>query len=102
MSVTVMSANRLKFTSGDIKGGTTEEKVAAADTYISYCGKYEVQQDTVIHHINRYGLIATGGSDYHGLEAANETMIGGVDVPMESVERLIAVAKQRALKLANL
>jgi len=44
----------------------------------------------------KYGLIVTGGSDYHGLEATNETMIGGVDVPLESVERLIARAEQRA------
>ena len=51
---------------------------------------------------DKYGLIITGGSDYHGLEATNETMIGGVDVPMESVERLIALAKQRAPKLAGL
>jgi len=51
MSVTIMSSKRPKFSSGDIKGGTTEEKVAAADTYISYCGTYEIQQDTVIHHI---------------------------------------------------
>ena len=50
----------------------------------------------------KYGLIVTGGSDYHGLEATNETMIGGVDVPLESVERLIALAKQRAPKLAGL
>ena len=51
MSVTIMSSNRLKFSSADLKGGTTEEKVAAADTYLSYCGTYEIQQDTVIHHI---------------------------------------------------
>jgi len=51
MSVTVMSSNRLKFSSADVKGGTTEEKVAAADTYVSYCGTYEIQQNTVIHHI---------------------------------------------------
>jgi len=51
ISVTIMSSNRPEFSSGDIKGGTTEEKVAAADTYISYCGTYEIQQDTIIHHI---------------------------------------------------
>jgi hypothetical protein len=51
---------------------------------------------------NKFGLIATGGSDYHGLDATNETMIGGVNVPLESVERLMALAKQRALKLAGL
>ena len=51
MSVAIMSSNRNKFSSGDLKGGTTEEKVAAADPYISYCGTYEIKQDMVIHHI---------------------------------------------------
>jgi len=51
MSVSVMSANRSKFISGDMKGGTVEEKAAAAGTYISYCGKYEIQGDAIIHHI---------------------------------------------------
>jgi hypothetical protein len=52
MSVAIMSTKRPKFASGDLWGGTTEEKVAAADTYISYCGKYEVQGDKVIHQID--------------------------------------------------
>jgi len=47
---------------------------------------------------DRHNLIATGGSDYHGLDTATETMIGGVDVPMESAEQLIALAEQRAPK----
>ena len=51
VSVSIMSPNRRRFATGDIGGGTTEEKVEAADTYISYCGTYEVQDDTVIHHI---------------------------------------------------
>ena len=44
----------------------------------------------------RYNLIATGGSDYHGLDDTNETMIGGVEVPMETAERLIALAEYRS------
>jgi len=47
---------------------------------------------------DRYGLTTTGGSDYHGLDDSTETMIGGADVPIESAEHLIALAKQRALK----
>jgi len=43
MSVAMMAANRLKFGAGDIAGGTDVEKVAAADTYLSYCGRYEIQ-----------------------------------------------------------
>ncbi len=50
---------------------------------------------------DRHNLIATGGSDYHGLDPSTETMIGGSDVPVEAAERLIALAEQRALKLAN-
>ena len=51
MSVAFMSADRPKFAAGDVMGGTTEEKVAAVDTYLSYCGRYEIQHDKVIHHI---------------------------------------------------
>ena len=50
---------------------------------------------------NRHNLIATGGSDYHGLDEGRETMIGGADVPIESGEQLIALAEQRALKTTN-
>ena len=48
-----------------------------------------------------HNLIATGGSDYHGFENGNETMLGDVAVPMESAERLIALAEERAPKLAE-
>jgi hypothetical protein len=43
MSVAMMTANRLKFAAGDPGGGTDEEKIAAADSYVSYCGRYEIQ-----------------------------------------------------------
>jgi len=51
MSVAFMSANRNSFESGDILGGTTEEKEAAIGTYVSYCGKYSVSEEYVTHHI---------------------------------------------------
>jgi len=50
---------------------------------------------------NKHNLIITGGSDYHGLDASTETMIGRVHVPVKSVERLLFLAKQRGLKLAG-
>ncbi len=49
MSVAIMPANRRGFADGDFMGGSTEEKAAAA-TYISYSGKYEIQGDKVIVH----------------------------------------------------
>ena len=51
MSVSFMKEGRPKFKSGDIRGGSAEEKIAAVDGYVSYAGRYTVQDDTVIHHI---------------------------------------------------
>lgn len=51
MSVAIMASNRPKFVSGDILRGTTEEKASVAETYLSYCGRYEVKGDKIIHHI---------------------------------------------------
>lgn len=57
--------------------------------------------DRLVSLAERYGLIATGGSDYHGLDDSTETMIGGVDVPLAAAEQLMALAEQRALKPAS-
>ena len=51
MFVAIERPNRAKFAAGDLLGGTTEEKVQAASTYVSYCGQYEFQGDTVVHHV---------------------------------------------------
>jgi hypothetical protein len=51
MSVAVMTADRSHFTSNDILSGSQEEKAAATETHISYCGTYEVRKDEIIHHV---------------------------------------------------
>jgi predicted metal-dependent phosphoesterase TrpH len=51
---------------------------------------------------DKHGLITTGGSDYHGLDDHDETMLGGVEVPMAAAERLISLATERGLRLAKL
>ena len=51
MSATLMKANRPKFAAGDVGGGSTEEMAMAAQTYLAYCGKYEIRDNKVIHHI---------------------------------------------------
>ena len=43
--VAIMNANRKKFSSPDMKGGTVEERANAADSYLSYCGPYEIERD---------------------------------------------------------
>jgi hypothetical protein len=51
MSVSFMKEGRPVFKSGDIRGGSVEEKIAAINGYVSYAGRYTVQDDTVVHHI---------------------------------------------------
>jgi hypothetical protein len=51
MSVAIMSAGRQRFAANDIFGGTSEEKIAAIDTYLSYSGRYEITQQRVLHQI---------------------------------------------------
>lgn len=51
MSGVVTRANRPRFASDELRGGTTDEKAAAMDTYLSYGGRYEIRDDRVIHHV---------------------------------------------------
>ena len=52
MFVAIMRPNRVRFAAGDLLGGSTEEKTQAVDTYVSYCGRYEFNGGTVIHHVD--------------------------------------------------
>ena len=69
---------------------------------VDYDGYAESERNRLARLASKYNLIATGGSDYHGLDDSAETMIGGANVPNESLERLIALARQRGLEFANL
>ncbi|NEQ71684.1 MAG: lipocalin-like domain-containing protein [Okeania sp. SIO2C9] len=51
MSAVIMAARRPKFSSADFLGGSTQEKANAMETYISYCGSYEIKDKKVIHHV---------------------------------------------------
>jgi predicted metal-dependent phosphoesterase TrpH len=53
------------------------------------------QTEATLELAEKYDLIATGGTDYHGIGTSNEVMMGGVEVPMEAAERLIAMAEKR-------
>jgi len=52
MFVAISRPNRLKFTGGDLLSGSTEEKAQAAETYVSYYGRYEFHGDTVTHQVD--------------------------------------------------
>ena len=68
----------------------------------AYYGEYSTEEiNRLVHLASKYGIITTGGSDYHGLDDTRETTLGGVDVPLESAEQLIALEKQRTAKPAS-
>jgi len=39
--------------------------------------------------------VATGGSDFHGMDSATETPIGGGIIPPECINRLMAIRGRR-------
>jgi len=51
MAVAFMAAGRPQYHNQDPMAGNMQEKAAAVDTFISYCGTYEVQGNEVVHHI---------------------------------------------------
>jgi len=82
------------FTAGDPEAMTIELKSAGMvgiETYYNGYTDEEIEQLVAI--AERHNLITTGGSDFHGLDSS-ESAIGGIDLPLESVEELIAKARQ--------
>jgi predicted metal-dependent phosphoesterase TrpH len=68
----------------------------------AYYKDYDAEETAqLVNMADRHKLIATGGTDYHGIDDETEVMLGGVDVPIEAVERLTALADKHILKLAN-
>jgi predicted metal-dependent phosphoesterase TrpH len=65
-----------------------------------YSGYTEEETGRLVGKAESYGLIATGGSDFHGPGSTVATAIGGAPVPLETAERLIALAGQRQLRLS--
>ena len=68
---------------------------------VYYNGYTDDERNSLARMASKYNLIATGGSDYHGLDDSTETMLGEANVPPESAEQLIALAQQRVPKPAG-
>lgn len=61
--------------------------------YAAYTGE---QRAYLAALAEQYDLIATGGSDFHGVGEREERALGSVEVPVEAVERLREAARLRA------
>jgi predicted metal-dependent phosphoesterase TrpH len=87
-------------TSADPEGLILELKPAGLVGLEAYYDGYTAADvKRLVGLARRHNLIATGGSDFHGIEPESETPIGGANVPLEAAERLIALAKKREPKL---
>ena len=83
-------------TTEDPEGLILELKPAGLVGMEAYYKDYTAEEvEGLVALAQKHGLIATGGSDFHGIEPDEETAIGGADVPLEAAERLIALAKER-------
>lgn len=51
MFAAVMHDERPHLTEWDPFSGTVSDKARVSETFISYCGRYEYQGDTVVHHV---------------------------------------------------
>jgi hypothetical protein len=89
MVVAMMRVNRPAFAGDDLLGGTLEEQATAAAGYVTYCGRYEIRNGTVIHHVelslfpNWVGIDQVRFAEVEGDELTITTeplAIGGVTV----------------------
>jgi predicted metal-dependent phosphoesterase TrpH len=67
-----------------------ELKAAGLAGIEAFYGSYSPEQiSQLLDLANKYALITTGGSDFHGLAATGESPLGTAAVPLECAERLL-------------
>jgi predicted metal-dependent phosphoesterase TrpH len=82
------------FTVNEPEALIIELKAAGLAGIETYYNNYTAEDISRLLTIaKKHNLIATGGSDYHGLDSS-ETAIGDIDLPLASVEKLVAKAKK--------
>lgn len=60
-----------------------------------YDGYSEEEVASLVALAQKYDLVPTGGSDFHGIDPDEETDIGDSNVPLESVQRLVALKEKQ-------
>jgi 3',5'-nucleoside bisphosphate phosphatase len=65
---------------------------------VFYAGYVPAEVNILLNLAQKYDLIPTGGTDYHGIDAASDISIGETAVPIHFVEKLIALAERKGFK----
>lgn len=83
------------YSDGGCENIVSELKLAGLMGLEVYYNNYSGEQiQELLHLAERYDLLTTGGSDYHGIDSSNEIPLGSVEVPLESAWSLIALASK--------
>jgi predicted metal-dependent phosphoesterase TrpH len=83
---------------GEMIAGLKAAGLVGIEVY--YNNYTDEQRNSLARLAAKYNLIATGGSDYHGL-GEDETMLGEANVPPQLAEQLIARRQQPATRPAR-
>jgi hypothetical protein len=97
VACTIMGPDRARFVSTDIRAGNLEDKRAAFDTYLTYCGTYEVMGDKVVHHLEQ-SLFPnwTGGDQERFFQfSGNQLILRTPPLAVGGAERTLRVVWQR-------
>ena len=75
ISCVITKKDRKAFTTGGQWSADNVEKAEAYDSYLTYAGDYEVDGDTIIHHV-KYSIFPNwiGGKQYRTAELQGDTL----------------------------
>ena len=83
------------YSTRDIEGTLKRLVPAGLCGFETYYAEYSTEQHTELRAIaDTWGLIPTGGSDYHGIGFREGRILGSAPVPAEVAERLFAAHEQ--------
>lgn len=85
------------FSTGNVTGVLERLIPAGLRGMEVWYGEYDDNQRAqLLHHADRYGMIPTGGSDWHGAGFREGRTLGSVPVPPSTVELLMDAAAEAA------
>ncbi|MGH2531871.1 MAG: PHP domain-containing protein [Thermomicrobiales bacterium] len=83
------------YSTGDVEGILARLVPAGLLGLETWYGEYDEEERAELHRLaDQWGLIPTGGSDYHGPRFKPGRELGGPPVPYEAVERLRSSAER--------
>lgn len=91
MHAMMMPADRAQFASGDVFG-TAEERLAAADHFVAYCGPFDIEGDTIYHSPDLSFF-----PNWAGTRMAREAKLEGNRLMLTSHEQLRGGRKSTSL-----